>query len=200
MPEPLADLPRHDALPGPRYGSVAMALHWLLALLIVAAFSIGLTMADMPFTVMRLRLYNWHKWVGVAILALSAVRLLWRLAHRPPPLGAQVEAAMPRWQRQAHCAMLLAMYLLFFTVPLLGWAYTSARGYPVVWFGMLPLPDFVPVDRTLADALQPLHRASAYALASLAVVHVAAVLKHQIVDGDGLLRRMLPAPCKKALR
>jgi len=200
MSEPLADPLRNDALSGPRYGSVAMALHWLLALLIVAAFSVGFTMADMPFTVMRLRLYNWHKWVGVTVLALSAVRLLWRLAHRPPPLGAQVETAMPHWQRQAHRALLVAMYLLFFTVPLLGWAYTSARGYPVVWFGMLPLPDFVPVDRTLADALQPLHRASAYALASLAVVHVAAVLKHQIVDGDGLLRRMLPAPCKKALR
>lgn len=199
MPDPLADPVRHD-LPAQRYGGIAMALHWLLALLIVATFSLGFTMADMPFSMLRLRLYNWHKWAGVAILALSALRLLWRLSHRPPPLGAQIEAGMPRWQRQAHRAMLVAMYLLFFTVPLLGWAYTSARGYPVVWFGVLPLPDFVPVDRALADGLQPLHRASAYALAALAGVHVAAVLKHQIVDGDGLLGRMLPVSRKKALR
>ena len=69
-----------------RYGPVAMALHWLLALMIVGSFSVGLYMVDLPFSPLRIRLFNWHKWAGVTILALSAVRLLWRLTHRPPPL------------------------------------------------------------------------------------------------------------------
>lgn len=177
-----------------------MALHWLLALLITASFSLGLYMADLPFTVARLRLYNWHKWAGVAILALSAFRLLWRLAHRPPPLGERIEAAMPRWQRAVHHATLSAMYLLFFGVPLAGWAYTSARGYPVVWFGVLALPDFVPRDPAWADALLPLHRYGAYGLAGLVLLHVAAVAKHQWIDRDGLAARMWPSLRKKAVK
>jgi cytochrome b561 len=175
-----------------------MALHWLLALLITSSFSIGLYMVDLPFSMMRLRLYNWHKWAGVTILALSALRLLWRLTHRPPRLGARIAAAMPRWQRVAHRITLTATYVLFFAVPLMGWAYTSARGYPVVWFGILPLPDFVPVDRDLADhVFLPLHRAGAFLLASLVLLHLAAVLKHHFIDRDGLLARMWPAPRKK---
>lgn len=184
----------------PRYTGVAIALHWLLAVMLLLSFGVGWTMADMPFTVMRLRLYNWHKWAGIAILTLSALRLAWRWTHSPPRLGARIEASMPRWQRVIHGATLGAMYLLFFVVPLLGWAYTSSRGYPVVWLGMLPLPDFVPVDPGLAAALQSLHRASAYTLAALVLLHVAATLKHHFVDRDGLLARMGPAPRKKALR
>lgn len=181
-----------------RHGRVAMALHWVLALMITTSFSVGLYMTDLPFSMMRLRLYNWHKWAGVTILLLSALRLFWRLAHRPPPLGARIEAAMPRWQRVAHRVTLGAMYLLFIAVPLMGWAATSARGFPIVWFGVWPLPDFVPVDRGLAEhVFEPLHRAGAFLLAGLVLLHLAAVLKHHFIDHDGLLARMWPAPRKK---
>src|SRR5450830_1769605 len=66
------------------YGYVAIAFHWLLALAIVCSFCVGLYMSDLPFSLTRLKLYNWHKWAGVSILFLSALRLLWRLTHRPP--------------------------------------------------------------------------------------------------------------------
>lgn len=192
-------MPASDAtLPVLRHGRVAMALHWVLAVMITASFSVGLYMTDLPFSMARLRLYNWHKWAGVTILLLSALRLFWRLVHRPPPLGARIEAAMPRWQRLVHRATLGAMYVLFIAVPLMGWASTSARGYPVVWFGVWPLPDFVPVDRSLADhVFGPLHRAGAFLLAGLVLLHLAAVLKHHFIDHDGLLARMWPAPRKK---
>jgi cytochrome b561 len=84
------------------------------------------------------------------------------------------------------------MYLLFLAVPLIGWAYSSAAGFPIVLFGMLPLPDLLSVNKELAEAIKPLHKLSAYALAALVVVHVAAVVKHQFIDRDGLLTRMLP--------
>ena len=85
-----------------------------------------------------------------------------------------------------------AFMALFFAVPLVGWAYSSAAGFPVVWFGVVPLPDFVSPDKALAEAIKPWHGRLAWLLALLVVVHVAAVVKHQWVDRDGLLWRMLP--------
>jgi cytochrome b561 len=176
-----------------RYGGVAIALHWLLALAIIAGLGVGLYMTGLPFSPARVKLYNWHKWTGITILVLSAARLLWRLAHRPPALPASIEHAMAAWQRRAHRGTHVALYVLFFAVPLLGWAYSSAAGFPVVWFGVLPLPDWVPVDKELADSvLKPLHKASAYLLAAFVVLHVAAALKHHFIDRDGLLARMWP--------
>jgi cytochrome b561 len=180
-------MPSAPLAPKPRYGAVAIALHWLLALMIVITFGVGLVMHGLPLSPARIRLFNWHKWAGVGILALSALRLLWRLAHRPPP-----DVPMPAWQaRLAHATHGL-LYLLFFAVPLAGWGYSSAAGFQVVWFGVLPLPDFVPVDPALADGLKALHQALAFTLALLAVLHVAAAIKHQFVDDDGLMDRMRP--------
>ena len=75
---------------------------------------------------------------------------------------------------------------------MVGWAYSSAVGVPIVWFGVLPLPDLLAKDKALADLIKPWHAALAYALAALVLVHVAAALKHHFVDGDGLLARMRP--------
>ncbi|WP_353234624.1 cytochrome b [Diaphorobacter ruginosibacter] len=175
-----------------RYGGVAIAFHWVLALAIIGLFFVGLYMTGLPFSPQRLKLYNWHKWAGIAILALSALRLLWRLAHRPPQLPPKMLAAMPRWQQFAHHAVHFLLYALFFAVPLLGWAYSSAAGFPIVFMGVLPLPDFMPVDPDLAKAIKPWHMYSAFALAALVVLHVLAVIKHQWIDRDGLLSRMLP--------
>jgi len=169
-----------------------MALHWILAIALVAIFSVGVYMADLPFSPQRLKLYNWHKWAGVTILALSVVRLAWRLTHTPPPLPGKVLAAMPGWQTAAYHATHVALYALFFIVPLVGWAYSSAAGFPIVLFGVLPLPDFVSADKALAELIKPWHEITAFALAGLVVLHVAAAVKHQLVDRDGLMQRMLP--------
>jgi len=173
-----------------RYHPVAVVLHWLLGAALVAIFALGLYMADLPFSPQRLRYFNWHKWAGITVLVLSFVRLLWRWTHRPPPLPASLLQAMPQWQQWAHHATHAALYALFFAVPLLGWAYSSAAGFSVVWFGVLPLPDFVPASEALAEVLKPLHKLSSLALAGLVLLHVAAALKHQWVDRDGLLQRM----------
>jgi cytochrome b561 len=99
---------------------------------------------------------------------------------------------MPIWQaRLAHAAQGL-LYGLFFAVPLAGWAYSSAAGFPVVWFGVLPLPDFVPVDKALAETLKELHGNLAWAMAITVGLHVAGALKHHWLDRDGLINRMWP--------
>ena len=173
--------------PAARYSGPAIALHWLLAFALFGSFSVGLYMADLPFSPARLKLYNWHKWAGITILALSGLRLLWRLTHRPP-----ADLPMPLWQRRAAHATHLALYALFFAVPLAGWAYSSAAGFPVVVYGVLPLPDFVPVGKELAETLKGLHQLLAFAMAALVLGHIAGALKHQLLDRDGLLLRMWP--------
>ena len=175
-----------------RYNGLAIVLHWLLALALVGIFSVGLYMADLPFSPQRLKLYNWHKWAGITILSLSAIRLIWRLSHKPPALPQAVALAMPNWQTQAYHATHWLMYALFFIVPLVGWAYSSAAGFPIVLFGVLPLPDFVSASKPLAEMIKPWHEYSAFALAGLVLLHVAAALKHHFIDKDGLLQRMLP--------
>jgi cytochrome b561 len=171
----------------PSYTRTAIGLHWLLALMIVGTFAVGLYMTSLPFSPQRVKLFNWHKWAGVVILSLSTARLLWRLGHRPP-----ADLPMPAWQRRSAHAAHRALYALFFAVPLVGWAYSSSAGFPIVLFGVLPLPDFVPVDRELSEAIKPFHGWLAYALAAVVVLHVAAALKHHFVDRDSTLARMRP--------
>jgi cytochrome b561 len=169
-----------------------MALHWLLALAILGMFVVGVYMSDLPFSPLRLKLYNWHKWAGISFLALTVLRVLWRLTHRPPVLPAAIARAMPTWQTRAYHASHHLMYILFFAVPLIGWAYSSAAGFPIVWFGQIPLPDLLRPSKELAALIKPLHALSAFALMGLAGLHVVAALKHHWIDRDGLLSRMLP--------
>lgn len=170
-----------------RYTGTAIALHWLLALALLGLLAMGAYMTSLPFSPSRLKLYNWHKWAGILVLALSVARLAWRLTHRPP-----ADAAMPAWQRRAAHAAHAALYLLFFAVPLAGWAYSSGAGFPVVLFGVWPLPDLVGPDRALAETLKSVHGTMAWTLLALIVLHVAGAMKHQLIDRDGLLHRMLP--------
>lgn len=177
----------------PRYTLTAIALHWILGAALVSVFCFGLYMADLPFSPQKLKLINWHKWAGVSILLLSVARLAWRLTHRPPALPQDVTRTMPAWQHLAHSLTHTGLYFLFFAVPLIGWAYSSAAGFPVVLFGQIPLPDFVSPDKAMAALIKPWHEISAWAMAALVALHVSGALKHHLVDRDSLLRRMLPA-------
>jgi cytochrome b561 len=168
-----------------RYSSPAIALHWVLGLAIIANFALGMYMNELPVSPSRLKLYNYHKWAGITILALSALRLLWRLSHRPPP-----DVPMPAWQARVAHALHVLLYVLFFAVPLSGWAYSSAAGFPVVVFGVVPLPDFVPKDKALADTLKGLHKLLTLSMGALVLAHIAAAVKHQWIDRDGLMARM----------
>jgi cytochrome b561 len=171
-----------------RYTRPAIALHWVLAVLIIANLSGGLYMTELAFSPQKLKYYSWHKWVGVTVFVLSALRLLWRVRHPAPPLP----EAMPAWQHAAAHASHRVLYALFFAVPIAGWMFSSASGFPVVWFGVLQIPDLVGKDRELAEVLKLVHRSLAYGLGLVVVMHIAAALKHHFVDRDDVLQRILP--------
>ena len=172
-----------------RYTNTAVALHWLIALLIVGTFTLGLVMTDIPgISPTKLRYFSWHKWAGVTVLFLACARMLWRVRHRPPALP----GAMPAWQRRAAHGLHHLLYLLIFAVPLSGYFYTLATGYPVVYFGLFQLPVLIAKNKALADTLEPVHYWLNMVMAGLVVLHVLAALKHHFVDRDDTLRRMLP--------
>lgn len=175
-----------------RYSAVAIVLHWLLGLSILIMFGVGIYMSDLPFSPLRLKLYNYHKWAGICVLILSVLRLLWRFTHRPPALPVAIEQAMPTWQARVYHATHGALYALFFAVPLIGWVYSSAAGFPIVLFGVIPLPDLLAVNKEFAKQIKEWHEISAFALVGLALLHIAAALKHQFIDRDKLINRMLP--------
>lgn len=178
-------------MPAPdRYTRTAISLHWLIALLIVGGFAVGLYMTDLKLSPEKLKLYSWHKWSGITVLALALSRTVWRASHPPPaPLPGQ-----PAWQLLAAQAAHLALYVLMLAIPLSGWLYSSASGYPVVYFGIkaLQLPDLVAKDKELATFLKELHETLNWTLAAVVFLHAAAALKHHLIDRDGSLRRMLP--------
>jgi cytochrome b561 len=171
-----------------RYTGVAISLHWAVALLIFAAFPIGLFMHDMPLTPDKLRLFSYHKWIGVTVVALTVVRLAWRVANRPPALP----ASMVGWQLRSASVMHALLYLLVLVVPVTGWLMSSAEGFQTVWFGVLPLPDLLPRDKHAAALLLEVHKDLNFLMLTLIAGHAAVALIHRFVHRDGVLERMLP--------
>ena len=170
------------------YTRTAIALHWIVAVLIIVNLAFGLYVSGLAVSPQKLRYISWHKWVGVTILLLAAVRLAWRLRHAAPALP----EAMPRWERIAANASHVLLYVLFFSAPLTGWLYSSAAGFPTVYLGLVPIPDLLQKDRELAGVLRLVHKSVVYTMAALIVVHAAAAIKHHVRDRDDVLQRMLP--------
>jgi cytochrome b561 len=170
-----------------RYSAAAIVLHWLTALLVVAGFTLGLSMVGLPFSRQKLQWYAWHKWIGITIWLLTWGRLAWRWRHPAPPME-----LMPAWQQRAAVVAHALLYALLLAIPLSGWLYSSATGVQVVYLGFLPLPDLVPKDKAMADVLRGVHVTLNFTLLALVCIHGAAALKHHFVDRDAVLIRMLP--------
>jgi cytochrome b561 len=172
-----------------RYTKTAMSLHWLMSLLIVAAFIMGVVMTGMSgFSVTKLRYFSWHKWLGVTVFGLAVVRVLWRTFHTPPPHLTQ----MPEWQHHTANAVHLLLYVLIFAVPLSGYLYTLSAGVPVVYFGVWHMPDLMAPNPDWKPVLRAVHYWLDMTLAAIVVAHAGAALKHHVIDRDDVLKRMLP--------
>lgn len=171
-----------------RYTKPAILLHWLTALLVIAAFPLGVYMHELAFSPFKLQLVSYHKWIGVTVLLLTVARLAWRKLHAPPPLPGTI----PVWQQWVAHGLHHLLYLLLLIIPVSGWLMSSAKGVPVVYLGLLQLPDLVGKDKELGDVLQEVHKALNIGMLILVIMHIAAAFKHQFIDKDSLMLRMSP--------
>jgi cytochrome b561 len=172
-----------------RWGAPAQLLHWLIVLLIIAQFTLALLADDLPVGMKKLTLLSRHKSIGITILMLALVRLGWRWLNPTPALPSTLKPYERTLARGTH----VLLYLLLLAIPLAGWMMSSARGFPVSWFGFFQLPDLVPKNKALYEALVVTHVTLAWTLAGVVALHFAAALKHHFMLKDDVLRRMLPA-------
>lgn len=171
-----------------RWGSVAKFFHWAIVLLVITQFVLALIAEDLPIGMQKLAVLARHKSVGITILALATLRLLWRAANRSPAMP----AAMPAWEKLGARVAHALLYALLFVVPLAGWIMSSAKNFPVSWFGFIQLPDLVAPSEATFNLAHDVHETLAFTLGGVAVLHLLAALKHHFVNRDGVLKRMLP--------
>lgn len=170
------------------YGAVARVLHWGTALIVAGLWIVGTVMVDLTDLGLKFSLYQWHKSFGFVVLALTVVRLVWRhLDRRPPALP------MPAWQRRAAAVSHALLYVLLIVIPLSGFLMVSTApiAIPTVLFGVVPVPHPLGPDESLFALFRQVHESLTTLLLVLVALHVAAALKHHLVDRDAALRRML---------
>jgi cytochrome b561 len=169
-----------------RFSPLQRALHWIMAICILAMLFIGVGMVS---TVKPdyLKLVSIHKPLGVVILVLALIRVVVRLVRGAPPLPADMPAPMKLAAYLSH----LAFYALMIALPLLGYGMLSAADYPVVVFGVR-LPSVLPHSNELHTMLWNAHRFLALCFFALIVVHLAAALFHALVRRDGVFQAMAP--------
>jgi cytochrome b561 len=172
-----------------RWGPISQLLHWAIVALIAWMAWLGLTMVDMPPTPAKINAYALHKSLGLTLLALVVLRLAWRLfAGTPTPV-----AGTPTWQARIAGVTHVALYVLLFAIPLSGWVFNSASGYPLQWFKRFNLPSIAGRSEDLAELAIQVHEYGFWLLVLLVVLHAGAAFYHHLFQGDDTLRRMLPA-------
>lgn len=183
-----------------RYNNVAIALHWLTALLVVAQVYVGFTFHGMERGPERALWFDWHKTLGATILLLALVRLGWRLANPPPPFPDD----LPRWERVAAAWNHWLFYALLIVIPLTGLAAVSGGSTSATTdlVGGIPLPLIPGLSEAAGDALGETHELLVKLTLALLVIHIGAALKHQFVDKARVAGRMPPfrAPRGEAVR
>jgi cytochrome b561 len=170
------------------WGPVARLFHWGMLLLFIGIVALGYTMTGLPLGAAKLKVYALHKSIGLTLLGLAGLRLAWRLGERRPALP-----PMPAWQAKAAGAAHGLLYGLMFAVPLSGWLYNSAAGFPLQWFRLVNLPALAATDPALKLLAKQAHETLVVLLIAVVALHAAAALKHHFIDRDATLRLMLPS-------
>lgn len=173
-----------------RYSRGAVALHWIIALLIMLNFAAAWVAEDLPKPD-RAQIMGNHKAIGITILVLTVLRIVWRLMHKSPPLVETLKA----WEAALAKVVHALLYLLMLAIPISGWGMSSAftKGEPISIFGLFNFPALpVPYDKPTQGMFHELHEITANLMIVLFVLHVGAALKHHLLDKDGTMRRMAP--------
>jgi cytochrome b561 len=169
------------------YTRTAVILHWLVGVCVLAQITLGLWMLTIPKTPVGVRAgwFNVHKSIGITLAAFIILRLLWRWAHRAPPLP----QTMRPWERAAARANHILLYVCMIVMPLSGYLGSSFTKYPILYWG-IKLPQWGWDAPELKDLCSQVHWITATIFITLIALHIAAALKHWLIDRDGVVRRM----------
>ena len=181
---PLLNSERH-------YGSVAITLHWLMALLLIVLVAMGLYMVSLPdagYDAGKIRLILIHKELGMLALVIAAPRLFWRFANALPRLV----DTLPEWQKVIARFVHLCFYGLMFALPVTGWLMSSAAGIPVSVPGLFTLPDLIARSDLLFQTYIQVHAALAFVLIACMLAHIGAAVRHHFYLRDTTLKKMIP--------
>jgi cytochrome b561 len=181
-----------------RYSGVAIALHWIVAALMILAVALG-WLPDLAGDASARPVIDLHKSVGLTVLGLAVLRLLWRLGHRPPALPVDYG----RWERIGAHAAHWALYFFIFALPVSGYLHDSAfklaAQHPLELYWTVPVPRLAAIAQMAPAAKQAFHDRMfavhvwlGYALYGVFALHVAGALKHQFLDRERELQRMWP--------
>ena len=171
-----------------RWGSVSIGLHWTIAaLVLLVQVPAGITMVWNGPGMVQNVCYDIHKTNGIVIFLLAIVRLSWRWSN-PVPL---LPADMPGWQAKLAHGTHALLYIVLFLMPVTGFLYTAMAGFPVPFFMVYDLAQWVPVNKPVAEVFKWAHLTLQFVLYFTVILHVAGALQHHFVRKDGVLRRML---------
>lgn len=178
------------------YTMTAILLHWLIALMIVAQLGVGLVMGEEGLWAPEVRgqLYGFHKAMGMMVIIFTVIRILWRFLNPPPALP----AGMKPWEIFAVKATHALFYVLLLAIPLSGWALVTAAGRgPIDIFGLFAWPDMPLLSSVVnkgefREPISEFHEIMAFGMMGLIGLHIAAALKHHLINKDNVLTRMLP--------
>jgi cytochrome b561 len=171
-----------------RYERTAVVLHWIVAPLILALTATGWYMVGIPKnTPERAFFFDLHKSLGIITAIFIVMLIVWRIRHLAPPLP----SAMPKWEKMAASLNHRLFYVFMALVTLTGYLTSSFSRYGPKFFG-IALPRWGWEDAALRGNFTAVHRMTALIFAVLIAIHIAAALKHLLVEKDGVFQRMLP--------
>lgn len=185
-----------------RYTSVAMFFHWTVGALIILNLGLALAVTySLVLDEVVRPILNFHKSTGMLILVLMVLPLAWRATHAPPTLPAFYKP----WEKQASHVVHIALYVVALALPLSGWVHESlwksvfVARFPWKWYGLFTPPRFGFLVNLPPDVKEMWHVRLGYLHAWLGdimlillAIHVLGALKHQWIDKERELQRMLP--------
>ncbi len=170
------------------WGSVTRALHWLMALLILAMFVLGWVAVNYPMSPTKLKLFIWHKSIGLTLLGLVVVRIAWRIANATPAPPLETSTTERRLARTGHAFL----YLLMIAMPVSGYVINSTANFPFRYFGGMKVPNLIPTNELWQGAAETVHLAAFWIFLLIISIHVLAAVRHHVIKKNNVLIRMLP--------
>jgi cytochrome b561 len=173
-----------------RYSNIAVAFHWIVALLVLFQIWLGFSFAELPQGPERGELFTWHKTVGASILLLALLRLTYRLMNPPPPFPPE----LPRWERLVAVWNHRLLYLLLIALPIGGLIAVSgkSKGPTTTLLGGIELPVIPGISEQFGELAAEIHEIGAFLLIALLVLHLGAALKQQFLDRPGRMAGRMP--------